>query len=91
MTIRYGHRTRISQTNDCKIFFSKRIVKLYSKTEKILQVTKLCDVFSGSQINNDLARLVESPTLWGEGTRALRHARDERYRKGMTGMSGEHL
>ena len=24
-------------------------------------------------------------------TRALRHARDERYRKGMTGMSGEDL
>jgi len=62
MTIRYGHRTRISQTNDCKIFFSKRIVQLYSKTEKWLQVTTLCDVFLGSQINNDMARLVESPT-----------------------------
>ena len=24
-------------------------------------------------------------------TRALRHTSDERYRKGMTGMSGEHL
>ena len=74
-----------------KYSFQRESLNYIAKQKKILQVTKLCDVFSGSQINNDLARLVDSPTLWGEGTRALRHARDERYRKGMTGMSGEHL
>ena len=28
---------------------------------------------------------------WLAKTRALRHTSDERYRKGMTGVSGEHL
>ena len=32
----------------------------------------------------------EINSVWAK-TRALRHAGDERYRKGMTGMSGEHL
>ena len=63
---RYDYKIRPSDSHFAdkwlQNIFSKRIVKLYSKTEKSLQVTTLCDVFSGSQINNDMARLVESPT-----------------------------